>query len=299
MAWISTDVSIGDPSTDMKIAFLILAHKNPKQLQMLLNALQHPAFDFYIHLDKKTNAGSFNYLSSYKNVFFINKRAKIYWAAFGTIQATLNGFKEIPLSDYAYVNVISAQDFPLKSANEIYEYILERKGIEFISCQSIEDEWPVAPRVKKYHLINWRIPGKYRLGDFLTYILPERKFPFDYKIVGRANWFTLTTGAIHYSLDFLNKNPSVIRYFKYCWGADEFIFSTILYNSLFKEKIADNLIYVDWSSGLAHPKILTIDDYEVLKASPKLFARKFDMETDSLILKKLEELIGVKDKATE
>jgi len=299
MAWISTDVSIGDPSTDMKIAFLILAHKNPKQLQMLLNALQHPAFDFYIHLDKKTNAGSFNYLSSYKNVFFINKRAKIYWAAFGTIQATLNGFKEIPLSDYAYVNVISAQDFPLKSANEIYEYILERKGIEFISCQSIEDEWPVAPRVKKYHLINWRIPGKYRLGDFLTYILPERKFPFDYKIVGRANWFTLTTGAIQYSLDFLNKNPSVIRYFKYCWGADEFIFSTILYNSLFKEKIADNLIYVDWSSGLAHPKILTIDDYEVLKASPKLFARKFDMETDSLILKKLEELIGVKDKATE
>ena len=39
MAWISTDVSIGDPSTDMKIAFLILAHKNPKQLEMLLNAL--------------------------------------------------------------------------------------------------------------------------------------------------------------------------------------------------------------------------------------------------------------------
>jgi hypothetical protein len=299
MAWISTGVLIGDPSSDMKIAFLILAHKNPKQLQMLLNALRHPGFDFYVHLDKKTNAKSFNYLSSYENVFFIKKRAKIYWAAFGTIQATLNGFKEIPLSNYDYVNVISAQDFPLKSANEIYEYILERKGTEFITCQSIEDEWPVAPRVKKYHLINWRIPGKYRLGNFLTYILPERKFPFDYKIVGRANWFTLTTKAIQYSLDFLNKNPSVIRYFKYCWGADEFIFSTILYNSLFKKKIADNLIYVDWSSGLAHPKILTIDDYEVLKASPKLFARKFDMETDSLILKKLEELIGVKDKPTE
>jgi len=282
----------------MKIAFLILAHKNPKQLQMLLNALQHPAFDFYIHIDKKTNAEPFDYLSTHEHVFFIKKRAKIYWAAFGTIQATLNGFREIPLADYDYVNVISAQDFPLKSANEIYEYISKRKGTEFITCQSIEDEWPVAPRVKKYHLINWRIPGKYRLGDFLTYILPERKFPFDYKIVGRANWFTLTTKAIQYSLDFLEKNPSAIRYFKYCWGADEFIFSTILYNSSFKEKIADNLIYVDWSSGLAHPKILTINDYEALKASAKLFARKFDMETDSLILKKLEELIGVKEKAT-
>src|SRR6188472_271862 len=112
----------------MKIAFLILAHKNPRQLQMLLNALQHGAFDFYIHIDKKTNAQPFDYLSSNENVFFIKKRAKIYWAAFGTIQATLNGFREIPLADYDYVNVISAQDFPLKSANEIYEYILKRKG---------------------------------------------------------------------------------------------------------------------------------------------------------------------------
>lgn len=283
----------------MKIAHLILAHKNPKQLEMLLNALQHPSFHFYIHIDKKTNAEPFQYLSSsFKNVFFIKKRAKIYWAAFGTIQATLNGFTEIPLDDYDYVNVISAQDFVLKSADEIYEYILKRKGTEFITCQSIEDEWPVSPRVKKYHLINWHIPGKYRLGDFLTYILPERKFPVNHKIVGRANWFTLTTKAVKYCVDFLKKNPAVIRYYKYCWGADEFIFSTILYNSSFKNNIVDNLIYVDWSSGLAHPKILTTEDYDALKNSSKLFARKFDLETDSLILKKLEALIGVKDKAT-
>jgi hypothetical protein len=276
---------------NMKIAFLILAHKNPKQLQMLLDVLKHPAFHFYIHIDKKTNAEPFEYLREYENVFFISKRAKIFWAAFGTIQATLNGFKEIPLDKYNYINVISAQDFPLKSATYIYEYLEKNNGTEFITCQSIEDEWPVAPRVKKYHLINWRIPGKYRLGNFLTFILPERKFPLDYKIVGRANWFTLTTKAVKYSLDFLNRNPAVIRYFKYCWGADEFIFSTILYNSSFKNKIADNLIYVDWSSGKAHPKILTADDYDALTSSTKLFARKFDMETDSVILNMLKNFI--------
>ena len=62
----------------------------------------------------------------------------------------------------------------------------------------------------------------------------KRKFPFDHKIVGRANWFTLTTKAVKYILDFLDKNPAVIKYYKYCWGADEFIFSTILYNSSFQ-----------------------------------------------------------------
>ncbi|MGN6355798.1 MAG: beta-1,6-N-acetylglucosaminyltransferase [Parafilimonas sp.] len=280
----------------MKIAFLILAHKNPKQLQMLLNALQYPAFHFYIHIDKKVNAEPFHYLSSrFSNVSFIKKRAKIYWAAFGTIQATLNGFNEIPLGDYDYVNVISAQDFPLRPADEIYEYILKRKGTEFITCESIEDEWPVAPRVKKYHLINWHIPGKYRLGNFLTYILPERKFPVDHEIVGRANWFTLTTKAIKYSLSFLKENPAVIRYYKYCWGADEFIFSTILYNSSFKNNIAQNLVYVKWSADttIAHPQMLTVDDFNELINSSKLFARKFDMEADFLILKKLEEYIGI------
>ncbi|MFT4153083.1 beta-1,6-N-acetylglucosaminyltransferase [Parafilimonas sp.] len=286
----------------MKIAFLILGHKNPKQLQMLLHALQHPAFHFYVHIDKKADAGPFQYLSSlFSNVSFIKKRAKIYWAAFGTIQATLNGFNEIPLDDYAYVNVISAQDFPLRPASEIYEYILKRKGTEFITCESIEDEWPVAPRVKRYHLINWRIPGRYRLGDLLTYILPERKFPVNHTIVGRANWFTLTTKAIQYSLDFLKKNPAVIRYYKYCWGADEFIFSTILYNSSFKTNIAENLVYVKWNAdkNIAHPEILTIDDFDELVNSSKLFARKFDIEKEPSILKKLEAYIGVTEATAE
>jgi hypothetical protein len=281
----------------MKIAFLILAHKNPKQLQRLLNALQHPAFHFYIHIDTKTDAGPFKYLIDNKTVFLVNKRTKIYWAGYGTIQATLNGFEEIPLSNYDYVNVISAQDFPLKPADEIYNYIEERMGTEFITCHNF-NEWPVAPRVQKYHLINWQIPGKYRLEKLLNFILPKRKFPLDYKIVGCANWFTITTKAAQYILDFLNKHPKVVSYFKYCWGADEFIFSTILYNSSFKDKIADNLIYVDWSSGKAHPKILTVDDYEAMRSSLKLFARKFDMETDSVILNMLEELIGVQNKIT-
>jgi hypothetical protein len=282
----------------MKIAFLILAHKNPIQLQMLLNALQHDAFHFFIHIDKKANAEPFKYLANNKNIFFIKKRTKIYWADYGTIQATINGFEEIPLDEYDYINVMSAQDFPLKSSDEIYNYILERNATEFITCESIYDEWPVSPRFTRYHLINWRFPGKYKVESFLNFILPKRKFPLDYKIVGRANWFTLTAKAVKYSLDFLQRNPAVIRYFKYCWGADEFIFSTILYNSSFNKKIVDNLVYVDWSSGKAHPKILTVDDYKALKSSSKLFARKFDMETDSLILKMLEDLIGLKNKTT-
>lgn len=277
------------------MAHLILTHKNPAQLERLLRTLQHPAFDFYIHLDKKTDATPFLHLEDQKNVFFIRNRTPIYWAGFGTIQATLNGFREIlPIGGYDYINVISGQDFPLKSAPYIYHYLEQRQGHEFITCESIEGSWSIAaPRIRKYHLINWRIPGKFRLEKLVNLLLPPRKFPFDHQIVGRANWFTLTPAAIRYSLDFLERHPRLIRYYKYCWGADEFIFSTILYNSPFRDKIVDNLVYVDWTGQTqGHPRILQADDFPALTGTEKLFGRKFDMDKDAEIFTLLEEWIA-------
>jgi hypothetical protein len=283
----------------MRIAHLILAHKNPGQLERMLRALAHPGSDFYIHLDKKVSAAPFEHLVDNKNIFLVGKRAKVYWAGYGTIQATLNGFREILPKGYDYINVISAQDFPLKTPDYIYDYLAARQGKEFITCESIEDEWrEAAPRIKKYHLVNWRIPLKYRLSDLLTKILPPRKFPLDYKIVGRANWFTLTHAAVRYTLDFINEHPEIVRYFKYCWGADEFIFATVLYNSPFRDRIEPNLVYVDWTGQTkGHPRVLVSGDFEALKTSGKLFARKFDMETDPGIFTLLEEWIRSSSKA--
>jgi hypothetical protein len=275
----------------MRIAHLILAHKNAAQLERLLNALDHPAFEFYIHIDKKTDESSFRYLFERPGVFPVRNRTSIYWAGYGTIQATINGFREILPRPYDYVNVISAQDFPIKPAEYIYRYIHDRKGKEFITCESIDGSWSeAASRVRKYHLINWQIPGRHKLETVINKILPPRKFPFDHKIVGRANWFTLTPKAITYALNFIDDHPKLVRYYKYCWGADEFIFSTILYNSPFRERIIDNLVYVDWSGPkTGHPKILRAEDFDRLTRSPKLFARKFDMDEDSVIFSLLEE----------
>jgi hypothetical protein len=279
----------------MKLAHLILAHKNPQQLERLINALKHPGFDFYIHVDAKSDQKQFEYLSS-ENVFFIKKRTKIYWAGYGTIQATINGFEEMAAKNYDYTNVISAQDFPLKNADSIYLFFEKNIGKEFTTCESIKDEWiEAAPRISRYSFINWKIPGKFRLEIIANKILPKRKFPLqNFELVGRANWFTLSNKAVIFILDFLKKNPAVIRYFKYVWGADEFIFSSILFNSDFKKDIEKNVVYVDWSEKKAHPKLLTTADLEALKQTDKLFGRKFDMEKDAEIFDLLEEFIKSK-----
>lgn len=274
----------------MRVAHLILAHKNPLQLEMLIKALRHPGFDIYIHLDKKTDSRPFAHLFEYDSVFAVRKRTRVYWAGFGTIQATLNGFEQISGKNYDYVNVISGQDFPLKSPTTILAYLSRENGKEFITCESVRDEWPeAAVRMERYYLINYRFPGRYRIENILNRLLPKRKFPLDFEIVGRSNWFTITGSAVNYILAFLKKNPSVLRFFRWSWGADECIFSTVLYNSAYRERITKNLVYTDWTEKKATPKILGVADFESLRVSGKLFARKFDPDTDSGILSLIQE----------
>jgi hypothetical protein len=279
----------------MKIAHLILAHKNPQQVERLMNAMQHPNFSFFIHVDQKTDQSSFLYLAQKQNTFLIKNRTKIYWAGYGTIQATINGFEEILQHDFDYINVISGQDFPIKSPQLMYDFIAERSGTQFITCESIDDEWAeAAPRVRNYHFINWRIPGKFRLQFLANKILPKRKYPLNHKIVGRANWFTITKDAAAYILSFLQKNPSVVNYYRYCWGADEFIFATTLYNSGYQPRIVNNLVYVDWTGQTkGHPRILGIEDAEKITASGKLFARKLEAGVSDELFSYLERQIAM------
>jgi hypothetical protein len=274
----------------MKIACLILTHKNPEQLQRIIKAMQHPAIDIYIHVDKKVDIHAFADLENESNVFFIKNRVKVYWGSYSVIQATLNGFAEIIPKSYDYINVMSAQDFPLKPASFIYEYIKKRRGTEFVTCLSVDKQWQEAKiRVTNYFFMNWRFPGRFRLEKIINAVLPKRKFPLNYEIVGKECWFTITTAAAIYIVDFIKKHPEAVRFFKFTWTADELMIPTILYNSQFKDRISDNLVYIDWSESLdAHPKIFKMKDAEKLSQSEKLFARKFDVAVDEEILSYLE-----------
>src|SRR5882757_5678786 len=99
----------------MRIAFLILAHKSPLQLERMLNALDHPAFDYFIHIDKKADPEPFAWLSKRERVCFIKNNIKVFWGRYSLVQATLNGIGEIlAAGKYDYVHVMSAQDFPIK-----------------------------------------------------------------------------------------------------------------------------------------------------------------------------------------
>lgn len=69
-------------------------------------------------------------------------------------------------------------------------------------------------------------------------------------------------------------------------------FSTIIKNSSLKDTmIKDNLLYVDFSEGKPNPKVLKIDEYENIINSKYFVARKFDINIDNDIIKRIIEKV--------
>lgn len=276
----------------MKLAFIILAHKQPAQLKRLLERLSHPGIDCYVHIDAKCDLADWQPVLAMEQVYPV-RRVKVTWAGWSILQATLNGMEAVINSkkQYAYITLLSAQDYILKPAAFIYDYLLARQdsGKQFMNVISDSALAPMMSKMNNYHLVEYKFPGKYKFGKLLTTLLPKRRYPLGYKLYCGSAWWTLTPDCVKYCLQFEQQHPALRRFFKFTWGSDEFLLQTILMNSHYRDKITmDNLHYIDWAAGLEHPKTFDTDDYDALVRSGKLFARKFDIEKGVAVMDLLD-----------
>jgi hypothetical protein len=254
-------------------------------------------------VDAKVDIEPYGFLNQMPGVYLCNNRVDIRWAEYSLVLGMRNALAEaISRGSYDYVNLISGQDLPLQPATRFLDFLGAHRGTEFITCYvdpHSGDPLSQRPEALKwwkdahshawnYNLDHWRIPGKYFVQKMANLLLPERKFPLSgYAMAGRSGWFTLSVGALRYAIGFLDAHPELPRFFKYVWGSDELVFSTILYNSPYRRSLEDNLLYTDWSEGKPNPKILRMEDLGTLMGSGKFFARKFDPEVDPDIVETL------------
>jgi hypothetical protein len=280
----------------MRIAHIIMTHKNPNQLTRLIKRLHHPQFDFYIHVDNKIPIDDFKSVLDIEQVSFIKNRITCNWGGNSFLQAIVGSVKEV-LSlnkEYDFINLLSAQDYPLTSAENIYQYFTDKIGMNFISYEDSHDSvWleQAIFRYEKYHFTDFSFKWKYLAQKVLNQITPSRKFPLPMKLYGgsKSSWWTISKESAIYLTEILTDNLKLNRFLKYSWGTDEFVLTTLLMNSPFKDRtVNNNLRYIDWSEGNAHPKLLLAEDFESIKSSNMIFARKFDQEIDPLVLDKID-----------
>jgi len=279
----------------MKLAHLILAHKDPAMLERLVKRLQHKDADIFIQLDTKTDITPFKYIEAIPNTRFIVKRGDIGYCNYSTIAVTLMAMEEILSlkNDYSHINLISGQDYPLKPIETIQQYFFANAGKSFMHTAAIgEGEWPDGEhRFKKYNLGDWKIPGKYTLQKLANSFLPDRKLPKGLKPYGRSQWMTITPAAAQYTIDYIKSHPNVERYFKYIFAVDEVFFQTILVNSPLKDQLENfNLRYIVLDPG-KRPINFTMADAEALTHTDAFFARKFERPVSLEVLDYLDTLI--------
>jgi len=281
----------------MMIAHLIIAHTNPKQIERLIGRLVCAKSHIYIHVDKKSKIDDFIYLKTRPNVYFIENRIRVTWGAYSMVQTTLKSMEQILASkmEYSHINLLSGQDYPLKNPNEICDFFLANSDKTFMKFLSINDHWKEAlPRLHNYHLTNHNYPLKYRVQYLINKILPKRKMPANLKPFGLSQWFTITSLHAKYVIDYLKENKNVERFFSMTWGADEFVFQTILLNSEYRNNIENNYRrFIKFEAGATRPMILTLNDVDSLLMSGKFYARKFDDNIDNEVLNYLDSVISI------
>ena len=277
----------------MRTDYLIRAHTAPKQLARLIGRLDEGDVRFYVHVNALTDDETFRAmragLESRGNVVWL-PRVPCYWGGFSLLRATLVGIEAIlaagDLPDHALL--LSGQDYPLATPREIDAYLSARRGRNLLHHFHLPAvEWtgeggglnrlryPYFERIRyRTRLLRLPIPRR----------LPEGLEPYG----GMALW-ALTGQTLEWLMGFVAERPEVLRFFERTKMPDETFFQTLILSSPLAETVDnEELHYLDWSAGSAHPATLTAADLPKLRASETLFARKFDAAVDSEILDLLD-----------
>lgn len=231
------------------------------------------------------------------------------------VQATLNVFEEMlpKLKIEDHVIVMSGQDFPIKSTEELLKFASQHIGKSFLEYRSQPNkEWNILNRVIKYHFHDLVIPESinaifhklagyffdvsklrnqifcYILQRFVNFFLPIKRYLIhNYTIYWGSQRQMISMPHLKYLVDFslTRKWKRTIKAFKTTAWPDELFFQTILLNSPNKDNIINEMLrYIDRKKWPWLPRILDMSDLEALLYSDKLFARKLDLDISPELL---------------
>lgn len=281
-------------------AYMIIAHNQFALLERLIAALDDERNDIYIHIDKKVKDFDFEHFKSIakRSSVYFTQRIKITWGDFSQVKAEMLLLEaavknENPNKPYTYYHLISGVDLPIKSNDEIHSFFDESNGKEFIHFTHNETADASVNRIKYYHLFRKKrnlfykilAQAALRVQQMLHINRLKNK---NISVQKGCNWFSITGAFAHFIADNMVEYEELFR-LSYC--ADEVFIQTALLNSPFKDNLYmpncnNNHLacarLIDWERG--DPYIFKKEDYDLIKASPAMFARKFDLNTDSQII---------------
>lgn len=295
----------------MKIAYLILTHRNPRLLQRAVQALSCDDCAFFIHIDKKSDISDFSETRG-DNVFFSGKRVPVYWGEYSQVRAILLLIEQaLKFSQhFDYLVLLSGSEYPLRSRKYIHAYLEANRGLEFMNLVKVPAPGKPLARITTLRYESDKPVRRFASRALAKVGLAQRdlkKHLGELEPYSGRTWWALTESASQFLMEFIFQHPQMERFFENTFAADESFLHTILGNSEFGPRTCGNLHYEDWSVPAPHPDM--IDNRHVahfrscervfdggLSEGPveALFARKFSDENLHL-LDSIDEMIVQKE----
>lgn len=273
----------------MVINYCFTVYNEPELLRHTILRLQHSNARFFIHVDKRVDEDVFREaLQNIDNVMFIKNRVASQWADISTVKAIM-GLLRAAIADgeKGYCVVLSGQDYPIKSAEYIYDYFFGAYPKQFIHAES-EENWDRHLKhwmyshiyshwisligktkiiIKPYRFfklyalgtLTWRdAPALLRrLFSFHTmnriwkcYTTP-RVVPSSFTIYASETWFQITNEAATYALAYLDSHSDLYDFYETFGFPEESLLQSIILSNveLHAQWHGDFLSYVNRNSS--------------------------------------------------
>lgn len=288
-------------------AYLIMAHHRPDLLRVLLEDLDDPRNDIYLHVDAKAapEMAPENFRVS-RAGFKAIPSMEVNWGGYSQIECALNLLQAaVEDGGHGRVHLMTGSTFPLKTQDQLHAYFARNQEREYIALDN-----PAPERTKYRYLFNevgkrsrfaWpRLllrRGYLRLQKLLG-VDRFRRFNMTHK-KGLAYW-SITGRLAEYTV---KRRDLIYDMMRYSFCGDEVFMQTIAWNSPFREKLFDREGNLNdsrrattWPLEDAGIKRwghnFLMEDLSWLRGTEAFFALKFEGEDGLRIIEEIKRYRG-------
>ncbi len=277
----------------VKIAYILLCHKDPESIVRQANGLTAAGDFISIHFDASASATDFQQirdgLADNPNVVFA-KGVKCGWGEWSLVQASLNAIEaaEQAFQTATHFYMVSGDCMAIKPASYAHRF-LEERNKDFIEREDfLGSDW-IKVGLKEERLVyrHWFNERSQKTLFYASMKLQQRlglkrNIPKDIEMRIGSQWWCLRRKSIEAILEFVKQRKDVMSFFKTTWIPDETFFQTLVCHLVPMEEIENRTLTFLMFSDYGMPVTFFNDQYELLLSQDHLFARKISAHATEL-----------------
>ncbi len=279
---------------ELKILFLITAFNKQNQLIKLINCIGKKAGykDIFVHIDKKSDMDILDLRNQTNAAVNYYSQYPVYWGGNNQLLSILSLIeKAVNKQEYDFMVLLSGQDLPVVSYDEMMNFFKKNQGHSFITSYKFPIEsWNYKHgmgRIQWYWFLDHvkRVRGIHTFHVWSHYVFEKfniiKPASRGIEFYGGSDWWMLPGEVARYCLNEFHKNRKLRKCFEFSFIPTEMFFQTVIGNSKYQNSVTNNNYrFISWSSdNKGHPNVITNEHKKVIEESGCLFARKFDLDS--------------------